>query len=594
MSQITICIITNKINGKSFVFKSKDSENRWSRFKKQLDNHSFYNKNLQEDWNNFGSTKFVFKKKDVVNEDDVDEVFIKIIKSLNKTYNELDYDTFLDKPLDSTIKKLKNYLEEKTNSSNFKILLNKFNLDKSDLLNFKQEFMLKIESGEINYSNFNDKFDNLLMLYSNRKEEELNNEKILSLLNYLDELNNSNLDQIYLNDFDIQSIKSEIQNLINAGELNSKTDILNKFRILANKKYEKNNYKNKCYNLLNNIIDGVYFKNMLKSNKLSADDGISIKNAVSDLIENEEIDLEEIENKINELLMEKSLEKQHHHDNIKEELKDNAFNIIGNEDKINIHFKNRLKDAYLHENTAYEILIKILRLINAGEIGSIMELNSAIDEEINQKEKEDVTRRLNDLSLSQLNILLKKNKIQDLSLNKSSKIEKLIFSTSPNVLRNDIRNLGYPLNIKYVENPYVSYCPECGSSVSIEEQDYCISCGYDLMGTDEDETEVIIEPNTKPKRTIELILILIAFILTIIGIIIALINFNYYQGANVSDALFSAIIGVFGAIIVRKYPKIGAIFSIVAGFFIFLTNIPFTIIILLFYIISAVLCFARK
>ena len=105
MSQITICIITNKINGKSFVFKSKDSENRWSRFKKQLDNHSFYNKNLQEDWNNFGSTKFVFKKKDVVNEDDVDEVFIKIIKSLNKTYNELDYDTFLNKPLDSTIKK---------------------------------------------------------------------------------------------------------------------------------------------------------------------------------------------------------------------------------------------------------------------------------------------------------------------------------------------------------------------------------------------------------------------------------------------------------------------------------------------------------
>ena len=306
MSQITICIITNKINDKTFVFKSKDSENRWDRFKNQLDNHSFYNKNLQEDWNNFGSSSFLFEKKDVVNEENINEVFIKIIKSLNKTYNELDYDTFLDKPLDSTIKKLKNNLEEKTTSSNFKILLNKYNLDESDILNFKQEIMQKIESGEINYNNFNDEFDKLLRLYSNRKKEELNNEKILSLLNYLNSLNNSNLDQIYLNDSDIQNIKSEIQNIINSGELNSKTDILNKFKSLANKKYEKNNYKNKCYNLLNSIINGVYFKNMLKSNKLSVDDGISIKNTVSDLIENDEIDLGEIENKINELLMEKS------------------------------------------------------------------------------------------------------------------------------------------------------------------------------------------------------------------------------------------------------------------------------------------------
>lgn len=591
MNQITICIITNRINGKSFVFKSKDLENRWDRFKKQLDNHSFYNKNLQEDWNNFGSSAFLFEKKAVANEKNIDKVFVKIIKSLDKTYNELDYNSFLDKPLDSTIKKLKNDLEEKISGSNFKVLTNKSKLEESDILNFKQELVHQIESGEINYNNFDDEFYNLLDDYSKRKKVDLNNERILSLLTYSNELNNSNLDQIRLNESDIKSIKSEIQKLINDGELNSKNEILTKFRSLSNEKYEKNNYKNKCHDLLNSIINSDYFKNMLKSNKLSNTDGINIKNTVVHLIDNDEIALEEIEKKVNDLLIEKSLEKKGHHDNIKEELKDNAFKIIGNEQNININFKNRLKDVYLHENVAYAILVKILRSINTGEITSIIELNSSIDNEIKQKEKEDVFERLNNLSSNQLSILLKKNNIRDLSLNKSSKIDKLIFSVSPKVLRNDIRNLGYTLDIKYVENPYVSYCPECGFEVSIEEEDFCTRCGYNLMEPDDDEPE---PPIKKSKRTLEFTLTLIAFILTIIGILIALINYNSYYNANIMDALFSAIIGVFSAIIIRNYPKIGAIISIVAGFFIFVTNIPFNIIILLFYIISAVLCFARK
>ena len=592
MNQITICIITNKINNKSFVFKSKDLENRWDRFKKQLDNHSFYNKNLQEDWNNFGSSTFLFEKKAVANEEDIDEIFVKTINSLDKTYNELDYTSFLNKPLDSTIKKLKNDLEEKISSSNFKILTNKSKLEESDILNFKQELVNQIESGEINYNNFDDEFYNLLDDYSKRKKVDLNNERILSLLTYSNELNNSNLDQIRLNESDIKIIKSEIQKLINNGELNSKNEILTKFRSLSNEKYEKNNYKNKCYNLLDNIINSNYFKNMLKSNKLSNTDSISIKNTVVHLIDNDEIVLDEIEKKVNDLLIEKSLEKKEHHDNIKEDLKENAFKIIGNEENININFKNRLKDVYLHENTAYFILVKIIRSINAGEITSILELNSAIDNEIKQKEKEDVFERLNVLSSSQLNILLKKNNIRDLSLNKSSKIDKLIFSLSPKVLRNDIRNLGYPLDIKYVENPYCSYCPGCGFKVSIDEDDFCTHCGYNLMEPDNnDEPE---PPIKKSKRTLEFILILISFILTIIGILIALINYNNYSNANLVNALFSAIIGVFSAIIVRNYPKVGAILSIIAGFFILVTNIPFGIIILLFYIISVILCFARK
>ena len=595
MSQIAICIVTNRINDKSFVFKSKDPENRWDRFKKQLDNHSFYNKNLQDDWNNFDSDAFLFDVKEYANEENIDEIFIKTIELQNKRYNELDYTIFLNKSLDSTIIKLKNDLEEKIKSSDFKIFINKYQLKESDILKFKQEMIQKIESGEINYNNFDEEFD----ISFKRKEKEIKNNEILSLLYYSNNLNNSNLVQFNLSNSDLENIKSEIKELITNKELKSQTDVLDKFRSLANEKYEKNKYKNKCYTFLNDLMGNDYYKNMFKANKISNDDITSIKNTVISLIDKNEISLEGIEDKVNELLIEKSSENEPSGDD-KNQLRNNAFKIIGNEKNINITFKNRLKDVYLHENIAYVILIKILRSINAGEITNTMKLNLVIDNIIKEEEKKDIYCRLYNLSSSQLSILLKKNKIYDFSLNKQSKIDKLLFSVSPSVLRNNIRNLGQPLNIRYVENPFVQYCPECGFKVDIEEEDFCTNCGYDLI-TDENKCEgkgkggdkddgVDVE---KPKRTFEFILTLIAFILTIFGILIVLINSNYYS-VNILDALLFSIIGLFSTIIIRNYPRIGAIIAIVAGFFIFFIDVPFGLIILLLYIISAVLCFARN
>lgn len=584
MSQIVICIVTNKINDKSFVFKSKDSTKRWDRFKKQLDNHLFYNKNFQDDWTNYGSDSFFIEVKSVT-ETDIDKIFINTILSINKTYNETDFNNFRNKPLDSTINKLKNSLDEKITSSDFKIFSNNLKLDESDISMLKQEFAEKIELGEINYNNFDEEFENLLKIYSKKKEDKLNNEKLLSLLLYSSELNNSNLDKIHLNNSDISNIQSEIQKRINKKELNSKKEVLSEFRRLSNKKYEKNTYKNKCYSSLNNLIGSSDFRNTLKTNNLSNDDAIIIKNNISDLIDKDEIGIEEIEYKVNEMLKQKSLENKKNNDNLKEQLKENAFKIIGKEN-INSNFKNRLRRAYLHENVAYVILVKILRSINIGEINSNLELNSFIDNEIKQNERKDVISRLKKLSSNELNILLKKNNIQDLSISKSSKISKLINSTSCSILRNDIRSLGYHLNINNVENPYVLYCPECGVKVSIDEEDYCSNCGHDLINGDDQD-------NKKNKRILEFILTLIAFILTIFGIIVVLFNYEYYD-AYPLDALLSAIIGIFGAIIIRNYPKIGAIFAFIAGFIVILSNIPFSILVFLFYVISAVLCFARK
>ena len=161
-------------------------------------------------------------------------------------------------------------------------------------------------------------------------------------------------------------------------------------------------------------------------------------------------------------------------------------------------------------------------------------------------------------------------------------------------------------------------CPSCGESLRHEGAEFCPNCGEpiyskgknrgvydtDIGGNDEkngsdvftdtgeQDTEVVATKSSK--HTLEYVLTLIAFILTIVGILISIINFNYYYNAHISLALLSAIIGLIGAIIIRYFPRIGAIFSIIAGFLVFLTNIPLIILIILFYAVSAVLCYARN
>lgn len=104
--------------------------------------------------------------------------------------------------------------------------------------------------------------------------------------------------------------------------------------------------------------------------------------------------------------------------------------------------------------------------------------------------------------------------------------------------------------------------------------------------------------STSPSRhPLEFSLSLIGFIITLFGILFVLINYyGYYDGYyfNLSIPLLSAIIGLFGSIIIRYYPKVGAVFSVIAGFIVILSGIPLSIIALFFYIISAILCYARN
>lgn len=155
-------------------------------------------------------------------------------------------------------------------------------------------------------------------------------------------------------------------------------------------------------------------------------------------------------------------------------------------------------------------------------------------------------------------------------------------------------------------------CPNCGKPLRHEDSDFCSECGFKIKSfTKEDKKNNSVEHDLndsnmnkvkkitdyKPsisKHNLEFSLALIGVIISLIGFIIASINYPNYFNPYLSHALSSIIVGVIGAFIVRYFPKIGAILLIIAGFIIFLTEIPFSLIALLFYIISVIVCYARN
>ena len=152
-------------------------------------------------------------------------------------------------------------------------------------------------------------------------------------------------------------------------------------------------------------------------------------------------------------------------------------------------------------------------------------------------------------------------------------------------------------------------CPNCGKPLRHEDSDFCSECGFKIRSfskndkkknsvkNDSDLKKVKKITDYKPsisKHNLEFSLALIGVIISLIGFIVASINYTNYFNPYLSHALFSIIIGFIGALIARYFPKIGAILLIIAGFIVLLTEIPFSLIALLFYIISAIVCYARN
>lgn len=115
----------------------------------------------------------------------------------------------------------------------------------------------------------------------------------------------------------------------------------------------------------------------------------------------------------------------------------------------------------------------------------------------------------------------------------------------------------------------VIFCSKCGAENN-KGSDFCVSCGTPLNGAVNTQKTEIVKENT---RTTEFVIGLIGAIFGFLGAFIA-----FLIGAFVVDALISgisaflaSIVGIIGAIYVKKNAKIAAVIMLIAGIWVFIS-----------------------
>ena len=108
---IGIYKIENLINGKVYIGKSKNIENRWRTHKKELNNNSHCNKHLQNAWNKYGKENFKFEVIEECSMDLLDKQEIYWISEYNSNcYNLTKGGDGVVEPLPEVIDKMRNSL----------------------------------------------------------------------------------------------------------------------------------------------------------------------------------------------------------------------------------------------------------------------------------------------------------------------------------------------------------------------------------------------------------------------------------------------------------------------------------------------------
>ena len=144
------------------------------------------------------------------------------------------------------------------------------------------------------------------------------------------------------------------------------------------------------------------------------------------------------------------------------------------------------------------------------------------------------------------------------------------------------------------------YCPECGKKVSITDK-RCSKCGTKLSKElfedipKANEFVSNLNDNTQKLKdrkyhNIEFALAIITVVLTVISLSHSL-NGYYVSESLVPLILLLILLAVIAAIITRYYAKLGAVILLIIGFLLILFGALYTIIPIIFYIITAVVAF---
>jgi len=501
MSECGIGAIINKTNNKRFIFKSTDLDLRKDNYFIQLENNCHFNEELQSDWNKLGSENFAFETREITLNDDMELTsrFIHHINICSDIYNIFDSKKLFKHELTSKIEILTNklYLKVGKNefNANFQNKLDELKLDHSDGENFILSMLNLIKSDEINYYNFDFKFNEMLNQISQNKMENIQRNKKEKLLTYLHSVLGKNTNsQVFtqmLENHHLEadaglSIRIEIEDMINSNKVNSAFEIdeaLDKILkreqgIKLQNQTDKQMALKKLYSITGDYVLKVSFISKLKSLDLSYEDGNLIKKDIERKIELNEIAFAQVEAEVEKSLKDKVTFIQNRKQSKKSQLLSLIHDIIGDE-SVNDDFKNRLKQHDLHENIAFQIKNNLNDQIEKDSIADSNDLKLKIDKLILQKEKEDVEVRLNDLSKNEIDGILKMNSINTTIPFKATKIAKLLSIVPLNVLKQNLNSLGYTIDVSFVDNPNVIFCSNCGFKNSSDSL-FCSECGHKL------------------------------------------------------------------------------------------------------------------
>ena len=290
-------------------------------------------------------------------------------------------------------------------------------------------------------------------------------------------LGKNNLDS----DMHGMAIRRNMDELIQSGEVNP-----NNFDKILDKEVTKQvNLKNT--RLKNYVKDTIglpeikeSFINRLSKDYLNKEDAKQIRTQVLSAIDKNELEEGGAEDRINELIKEKSKNR------LIDLLINKTYEIIG-KDEINPEFDKRLQEHDLDHSDAEKLKNKKIQEIKKGKL-TLDNLDKSIERDLKNMDRNHVKHELDILPGNVIDNIMKKHSLSTLMPFKGSKISKLLESVSLNDLKIDLAQngvakykikygSGYSRNYHKNESGYSKNNSENSSN---EENRFCTNCGSQL------------------------------------------------------------------------------------------------------------------
>lgn len=424
MSQCGIGSIVNKNNGKSYIFKSKNLTKCWEDYHALLNANYFHNQEFQEDWNEFGSNDFVFEIKEITDENDeiLNQKFIEYLENTNNTYNtcEINFENIpFNYKTKILLEELYNIIGETQINPIFLNKLSVYHIGEEYYPQIKADAENHIKNGEIKIGEVNKLLDKLIFEINEKTQIELENKKENYLIelnsitgeeelsdNYLDLLNQNGLSkEIGL------EIKYEIRELINNYQLNESVEekvnsLIDEKKQLEEKKLQ-DNLISQLHDLTGQLDLTSDYINKLNEKGLDSETGFIIRQNIKKDIQNGNIKSDSIETILDDALTEESERLAAENER---RLIDYLYSLTG-KDELSDQFKSKLDIFRLKPEKGYTIKADILKLIKNREITEILEVDSKIDELIENEVIEE--NKIKDNLLKQLYDLMGEDQLND-------------------------------------------------------------------------------------------------------------------------------------------------------------------------------------